>query len=124
MPLSFKKSTYRNDSMRKYNKEDKKFLINLYLKNRDFLTTLSHIQMTWLLSISAFIISTFSFLISTQILTNYVLYVFIPMMTILALLWIKIGKNVRQSLGGAKKFNEMYQKYYFDLYPEKKNEPH
>ena len=108
----------------KLTKQDRQFLINLNHSNRDFLINSANIILNSLLSFSAIIISIYSGFVSFVGIGQESLFVGIVVVITLAPYWIWSMEKYKKMTKHAKKFNEKYQKYYFELYPWKKKELH
>jgi len=106
---------------KKYTKDDLIFLINLNLSNRDFLNSTISIMMSWLLSVTALLVSVGSLLIAFMGFNEYSAILLAILFAVITITWVKISPKIKKISKGAKQFNQQYQDYYFKLYPEKKN---
>ena len=111
-------------TMKKSTEKDKQFLITVNLSNRDFLTNLANILWTQIYSFTAFIIASYGAIISIAKFNLYSAIVGIIFCGIIIYIWRKYPQKAKKMLRDAEKFNQQYQKYYFELYPDKKNELH
>ena len=110
--------------MKKLTKEDKKFLITTNLSNRDFLTNSANILWTQIYPFTAFIIASYGAIISIAKFNLYSAIVGILLFGLILYIWQKYPKKASKMLRDAKHFNHQYQKYYFELYPDQRNEFH
>ncbi|MBI3032465.1 hypothetical protein HYY69_03250 [Candidatus Woesearchaeota archaeon] len=107
------------------NKDDKKFIIQVNLSNRDSLISMANILFSSALSYITIIIALYTALISlnngfSDI--NIIIGVFLCLISVPYLRWSFV--KYHQCMKNAKIFNKQYQKYYFELYPDLKNQLH
>lgn len=101
------------------NRKDKKFWLNLSLKNRDFLTSCANLLLSQLCAITAILISVCSLIISVVGLKNSVISLVI-IGVFLSIYWSWTINKYKQLTKGIKNLNDQYQKYLFELYPHMK----
>jgi len=104
----------------KLTKEDKKFLINLNLSNRDYLTNCANIILSLAMSFSAIIFVGYSIYLSIIGLNYNSLTVGGVILFVLSPYWVWSTNQYTRNVKRAMKFNKQYQKYYFELFSGKK----
>jgi|SRR3989344_3550975 len=107
--------------MNKNEKEDKQFLINLSLSNRDSLINVANILISICLAFSAFIISIYSIYVSVVGANKNSLIVGLICLTTITPYWIWSLREYKKNVRNAGNFNLQYQNYLFKVYPELKN---
>lgn len=108
----------------KLTKKDKQYWIQFDQANRDYLSNISMFLMTFLISITALMISVLSLIYSINGINKYSIIVTFVFAFILLLTWIKFLPPVKRGISDSKRVNEQLQKELFDLYPEYKNRIH
>lgn len=103
-------------------KEDKKFLITMSINNRDFLTNIGHRFIAVTLTFMAIYISLCSYLISTIGLNNLTILTIVLITIFAAIIFRFLNCKTKETLKNAKKCNEQYQKYLFEVYPHLQKE--
>jgi len=104
--------------MKKLSEEDKKFLLKLSVDNRNYLTTIAYILLTVTFSMSAFIFSILSVLISLKLMVEYLPYLAIFLFTIIGIIWYILGNEWKKDFERAKKLQEQYERELKELYPK------
>ncbi len=105
--------------MSELSKEDKQFLINITLLNRQFLVTLQTLMLSLAVALTSLIASIFALLITFK-LEYKVLYGVIGVVLILGI-WIHWYILYKKNWPSLKNTNEQYQKYFFEVYPSLKD---
>jgi hypothetical protein len=102
-----------------HSKEDKKFLINLSIYNRDFLLGINSVRLSMAVALTAVLTSLFSILLSLRLIDAA--YASLLSLIVLAVIWIgwwRSSKKMRQRLD---MIHSQYKDYIEDLYPELKD---
>jgi len=110
--------------VKKLDKGDKKFLINLNLSNRDYLTNCANMLMSFLLGFSAIMVAIYSIYVSWIGLNKNSLVVGLIFLLALTPYWIWSLYQYKKAIKNSKVFNGQYQKYLFEVYPQAKKEYH
>lgn len=108
----------------KRTKSDKQFMIQFDQTNRGFLTNMSMFMLSMLISVTAFMIATYSLIYSISGLNAYSIIVAIVFVLVLIPFWVKILPQAKKGIKNSKKLNKQLQKELFELYPEYKNKYH
>ncbi|MEM4153006.1 MAG: hypothetical protein QXK80_02745 [Candidatus Pacearchaeota archaeon] len=100
----------------KYTKEDKKFLINLSIQNRNYLTTVNNLLLAMTIGMSGFATALYGLfislgLISQNIANTLLVILLLGMWTHWYIVHIKYVKFI-------KTLNEQYQKIHKTIHPE------
>jgi hypothetical protein len=104
---------------KKYSKEDRKFLINLSIANREYCSTVAIFIYSTLVSISAFILSLYSIAISITKFNKNMVYVGIFILIILLLTWVITLKIFRKITGKwVTDLNKQYQIIHKTIHPD------
>lgn len=110
--------------VKKLDKEDNKFLINLNLSNRDYLTNCANMIISFLLGFSAVMVALYSIYVSWIGLSKNSLFVGLIFLLALTPYWIWSLYQYKKAIKNSKRFNDQYQKYLFEIYPNVKKEYH
>jgi len=97
---------------------DKLFMIQFDQANRDYLTNSSMFLMTFLVSLTALLISILSLIFSMVGKCSYSVIVTIVFVIILAVVWIKFLPPAKKGMSYSKKVNDQLQKDLLEIYPE------
>jgi len=117
----------------KLNKEDRKFLVNLNVANRNFLADLSKFFMSIKMSFTSVILAGYGIFVSLtsivlkDVFSLYVLFlfyadIFLICLLIIAWIWHTCTKEERKNIKNASNFNKQYLKYFKELYPNSDDE--
>jgi hypothetical protein len=103
----------------KYSKEDRKFLINLSIMNRDYCAQIYAFLYSFLISFSALMIAIYSIYFSIAGLnqTSVILGIFFLILIVIS--WIIIPRLLKKKVwGGLHNLNKQYQEIFKSLNPE------
>jgi|GEM_PF-6407689 len=109
---------------KKLTKEDKKFLIQLNLSNRDFLVNTANIIITTSLSITALLFSITSILLAFSYSIKdeserIPIYVVAAILFLIGFaVWVFYGRKASKHIANSKKLNEQYQRHFDEVFPE------
>ncbi|NMB67103.1 hypothetical protein GYA25_03530 [Candidatus Woesearchaeota archaeon] len=103
----------------KYSKEDRKFLIELSINNRNYLASIYLGLYTLLFSFSALMISLYSFYLSFAGLKKESFTIGAIILLLIVLSWIIIPKILQSIIHtGVKNLNKQYQEIHKTIHPE------
>jgi len=104
---------------KKYSKEDRKFLINLSISNRDYCKSIALFIYSTLISVSALMISLYSIGVSISGLSKLTIYIGIGLLILIGVIWIFVWKNYRKIVKNwIPKLNNQYQDIHKTIHPE------
>lgn len=103
----------------RYSKDDKKFIIDLTISNREYTSTVAIFIYSTLISISALLISLYSIAISLFGISKLMIYVGIEILLIVILSWILVyGLFRKMTKYWIPSLNKQYQNILKTIYPE------
>lgn len=103
----------------KYSKDDRKFLIEVSIANREFCRTIAMFIYSTLISVSALLIAIYSVGVSISGLTETMIYIGIGILIIIGLSWIFVTRYYRKiTKKWIPSFNDQYQEIHKSLHPE------
>jgi len=105
-------------------KQDKKFMIQFDLANRNSLSNISMFMLSILLSVTALFVSVVAVIIALHGIDIYTIISTIVFMVLLIPFWIKYTRQAKKTVNYAKKINEQLQSNLFEIYPEYKKKFH
>jgi len=100
-------------------KEDKKFLIQITISNRNYLGTIKSLLLAIVIGLTAFLIALYSMLVSLGLVSQSIANII--GVIILVAMWSHWYYWHKKIVGDARRLNEQYQEYLFDVYPQLKN---
>ena len=100
-------------------KDDKQFLVEITLYNRDFLTTCANLILFQLFAFTAVMLSICSIIISIFGVKESIIPLIVIIIPLILYWWWSI-KQYKQIVKNVKNVNEQYQKYFFEIYPKLK----
>lgn len=104
---------------KRLSKEDKKFLINTSLYNRDFLLGINSIRLSLVVAMTAVVASLFSILLTLKLLNP--IYSSLLSLILLAIIWINWYQTNRRLRKRITQIQKQYRKYLTEIYPEIKD---
>ena len=108
----------------KQTKQDKQFMIQFDLANRDYLTNISMFSMSLYLSIISLLISTIAVVIALNGVNLLSITLAIIIGFLIIFFTIPIVLNIKKNIKNSFKINKQLQDKLFELYPEYKNKLH
>ena len=108
----------------KQTKQDKQFMIQFDLANRDYLTNISMFSMSLYLSIISLLISTIAVVIALNGVNLLSITLAIIIGFLIIFFTIPIVLNIKKNIKNSFKINKQLQDKLFELYPEYKDKLH
>ena len=108
----------------KRTKQDKQFMIQFDLANRDYLTNISMFSMSLYLSIISLLISTIAVVIALNGVNLLSITLAIIIGFLIIFFTIPIVLNIKKNIKNSFKINKQLQDKLFELYPEYKDKLH